>query len=524
MKKLLLLALGALFTWNASLAQTPTWCEDVAPIVYKKCTSCHNPTGIGPMSFMSYSAAFPYASWMSAEVAARRMPPWPPDTSYRRYVHDYKRILTQAELNTIVNWANNGAPEGDTTKAPTPPVYTSKLTLGTPDLKLQIPTYKSKAVADDDYVCFSIPSGLLNRRTVKAVEILPGNPAIVHHCLIFIDTMGTYATDTSGKCGGPTTNAVLLGSYEPGGSPTIFPDDGNTNRFGVNVPPGSNIVLAMHYPHGSAGQYDSTTVNLHFYPQSATGIRQVLAGPIIQNWSFCIDADSVQTITAKYPSGTAKIPVDISALAVFPHMHLLGKYIDCYTVDQNSDTVPLIRINNWNFDWQDSYFFQKIVKIPFNSKVYSSATYDNTSANPFNPNSPPQKVCAGLNTTDEMFLVFIHYTLYKKGDEYINQDSLRSLGLQELKQKEAIDLKVYPNPFSTDLAIQLTLADAEDVNFSLHDMNGRVLYSVKSHVERGEQVVDLTQLYGGMRKLPPGTYFQKVKYGGVSKIVKLIKL
>src|SRR5690606_19953314 len=110
------------------------------------------------------------------------------------------------------------------------------------------PNYMSKAVpGHDDYVCFAMPSGLTTTRKIKAIEVIAGNHAIVHHCLVYKDTDANYLTDTiGGDCGGPTDEG-LIGAYTPGASPTIFLQ---TSLFasGMTLEAGSNIVFAMHYP------------------------------------------------------------------------------------------------------------------------------------------------------------------------------------------------------------------------------------------------------------------------------------
>src|SRR3954469_7696064 len=120
MKKLLLPAF-VLFSITALLAQTPNWSNNVAPILYSNCTNCHNPNGIAPFSLLSYQDAYAHSSDMKKDVSSHVMPPWPPDPAYRRLAHE--RILSAAQIQTIVDWVNNGAPSGDTMTAPSKPVY-----------------------------------------------------------------------------------------------------------------------------------------------------------------------------------------------------------------------------------------------------------------------------------------------------------------------------------------------------------------------------------------------------------------
>ena len=402
-----------LFAIGSASAQTPNFSEHIALIIYDNCTPCHRDNGIAPFPLESYWDVYNERYNIANEVALGEMPPWPPDTAYQRYAHE--RVLTQAEKNQIIAWVNANGPRGDSTLAPCAPEFPDDGFLGAPDLKLTIPTYTSNATASsDDYVCFSLPTGLNSAKIVKALEVVPGNSAIVHHVIIYVDETGTYQTNTSGNCMGPG-NAKVLGGYAPGSLPNVFVNSPNT-KMGVTIPAGANIVLAMHFPEGSAGQQDSTSINLYFYPDTSTSVREVSVAPFAGSFNFTIPANTVTTIS----ENSGPIPGDISALSVFPHMHLLGKSIIAFAVTPSNDTLPLINIPEWDFEWQDFYTFINPVKIPAGSIVYSDATYDNTTNNHHNPNNPPQDVHAGLNTTDEMFILSLQYTLYQTGDENID--------------------------------------------------------------------------------------------------------
>lgn len=458
MKHLLLTILVSI---TSLIAIGQTWSDDVAQIVYDKCTKCHHSGGVAPFSLMTYSEASAMAPSMYDPIFQEKMPPWPPDSDYQGYVHD--RSLSPSEKITMLDWLLNGYPEGNAANTPPPPVYQSGSILGNGDLQLQIPTYMSKATAsDDDYVCFSLPTGLLTDRVIKAVEVVPGNSSIVHHALIYIDPDGSSPTDTVGSdCGGPSNpNAKLITGYTPGASPLILPDQPSL-KLGMTITANSSIYFAMHYPAGSYGEYDSTKVIFHFYPPGESGIRQISADPILQNWSFAVPPDQHTSVSADY----GPIPVDISVLSVFPHMHLLGENMRVYGIKPNTDTIRMMWLPHWDFHWQDFYFFDYIKKADAGSNFYADGMFDNTSGNIHNPNNPPIAVFPGLNTSDEMFLVYFHYMLYQNGDENFNMDSLinlSTLGFME-QNKEESAFSVYPNPFEEGLTIYSNSVKAGDV-------------------------------------------------------------
>jgi len=468
MKKLLLFCLA----FAACTVHAQTWSDDVASIVYNKCSKCHHDGGLAPFALMSYGDVSSMISSIEDAVTNDEMPPWPPDNNYQQYSHP--RSLSSSEKSTMLSWIGNGAPEGNQANAPAPPVFNEGSILGNGDLTVQIPTYMSKANGNDDYSCFAIPSGLLQDRVIRAMEIIPGNRAIVHHALIYVDETGNYQTDTiGGDCGGPS-NATLITGYTPGASPLVFPS-GTGFKLGMTIPAGSNIIFAMHYPDGSYGQYDSTKVIFHFYPIGEPGIRDVFAAEPLQNWSLSLPPNQVTVANATYAG--SNIPIDISMLSVFPHMHKVGTEFTVYGVTQAQDTIHYAHIPKWDFHWQDFYFFKHIQKTPAGTTLKGKAIYDNTTNNPDNPNNPPQWVYAGLNTTDEMMLVYFHYMYYQAGDELVDLESLMTVGLNEFTGSNPT-WTVYPNPSDQSETIRIEPSDVkqgDQISLAVYGTDGQLV-------------------------------------------------
>ena len=90
--------------------------------------------------------------------------------------------------------------------------------------------------------------------------------------------------------------------------------------------------------------------------------------------------------------------------------------MECYAVTPTNDTINLVRINQWDFEWQGAYLYRKFLKIPAGSIIYAFGSYDNT-VSPTNPN--PSTVQSGLNTDDEMFVFIFQFLDYQQGDENI---------------------------------------------------------------------------------------------------------
>ena len=509
-----------LFVLSLSFSFAQTWSGEVAEIFYEKCTKCHHQGGGAPFSLVDYNEANTMATSIYDAVYQGQMPPWPPNEESAEFLHD--RTLEASEKTTILNWLTTGTPEGDASQTPPPPVYNQGSILGDGDLEVQIPTYASKAIAEDDYVCFSLPTNLTENRIIKAVEVIPGNPEIVHHVLVYVDQNGSEVTDTiGGDCASPSDlNTKLVGGFTPGATPIIFPSQ-DPIKLGVSVNAGAKIYLNMHYPIGSYGLQDSTKVIFHFYPQSESNVREVSSDPLLINYSFYLPPEQVTSVEAQYPSsGTTSM--NYSLFSIFPHMHLLGKEIGTYAVKPGQDTVPLIHIPHWDFDWQDFYKFRYLQKIPQGSRLKAYGTFDNTSSNIHNPFSPPQAIFFGLNTTDEMFVTYLQYLPYVTGDENYDLTDLTVMSIEEYIQSDNAEITVYPNPFSQD-GIQMSFTNElhlQDQVYIYDNLGNRV--SVIQHMTEKEIYWNGQNDNG--QSVKPGVYYVSANIQGVLSHQKIIKI
>jgi hypothetical protein len=496
---------ACLALFNLAQAQT-TWSDDVAEIVYTNCATCHHDGGIAPFTLMSFGDALNNYYPILDAVQSGYMPPWKADIGYQEYSHE--RVLSAEDINTIEAWINDGLQEGNIENAPPPPGFSDEGFLtATPDLELTMESYLSQATTNaDDYICVSIPSGLTQDKKIRAFEVIPGNPSIVHHCLVFIDETGNYQSNFNGNCVGP--NGGLIGGYTPGAIPTIFPSNDAEFNLGMTIPAGSNIVLALHYPHGSIGEEDQTKIRFYFY-DDATEIREVQTESIIQNWFFNIQANTIEEVTADF----SFIPQDVSILSVFPHMHLIGESIESYAITPANDTIPFVRVSEWDFEWQQFYFFKNIQHVPAWSTIYGSGVYNNTSDNPHNPNDPPINVGAGENTSNEMFLVYFHFLAYVEGDEFYDMEELTSLpvGLAEINQTPAGSIQVFPNPASEAMQFEFNLEQSAKVSLYIYDLSGKLVDQVLNREFVG---VGKSRATWDVSNIPQGVYTYSAMVNG----------
>jgi len=500
------LLIGILTFLPSIITAQLTWSDGAAELIFENCSVCHNSNGIAPFSLMTYDEVTSNIQGISDAIESGYMPPWTADDEYSNLAHS--RSLTDAEKVNLLSWLEDGAPSGELAQAPPAPVFANEGFIQVePDLEVEMEPYTSSASAfQDDYVCISIPTGLTEDKVIRGFEVIPGNPAILHHCLVYIDEEGTYSSDFSGFCGGPNNDEGLIGGFAPGAFPTVFPSDGEDFNMGITLPAGSNIVLALHYPHGSAGEVDQSKVKFYFYEEDVE-IREVQTHPLLENWNFSIAPNTQEEVMADFSIGNQ----DISIFSVFPHMHLVGEYIQSYAVSPNSDIIPLIRIPHWDFEWQEFYFFDHLQRIPAGSTLYANGTYNNTADNPHNPNDPPATITAGLNTSDEMFLVYFHFMEYMDGDEDLDLEELTVLSTAEIVGSEESVIAVYPNPAENEVNFDLSIVNQSLVSLYIYDGNGRVIEKV---LNKAVLTSDVPSVIWNTADVPSGTYYYSLLLDG----------
>ncbi|HWB63985.1 MAG TPA: T9SS type A sorting domain-containing protein, partial [Chitinophagales bacterium] len=510
MKKLYI-CLGIILLANFAGAQTPTWGNGVACIMYTHCTTCHHPDGIAPFSLIDYQDAYNQRQNIAYDINNKIMPPFPPDINYQHYQHE--RYLTAQELQILNAWVSGGAPMGDTTQAPPAPVYTTETAIPNPDFTSRIPDYVVPPATGDIYRCFVVSNPFQQSVYVSGIEVIPGNSSIVHHVLVYQDTSAIPVQLDSSDPGPGYTNfggigsntAKLMGAWVPGSGAYFLPDS-----MGIKIPVGGRIVLQIHYPLGSSGQLDSTRINVKFNYQS--GIRNVAVQPILNHFlsltdgPLVIPANTVDTFHEQFT-----MPGAVSILSIAPHAHLICQSMEAFAVLPGGDTLPLIKIDNWNFHWQGSYSFKKLLHLPGGTVLHGIAVYNNTSSNPENPNDPPTQVSLGEATTDEMMLFFFAYTGYQAGDEDRVYDTTTSIatynnctytenvetGLTAVENN--LNVTAYPNPTAGQL--EVTINGAAECNARLSDITGKIL--LNTTLRGGYNTLD-------MGYLAKGIYFMSV--------------
>jgi Copper type II ascorbate-dependent monooxygenase, C-terminal domain len=459
-KKLILpllvaVCLIALATSNSSSANSGntkevTFTRDVAPILFKNCAECHRPGEAAPMSLLSYKDARPWARSIKEKVATRQMPPWHADPHYGEFSND--RRLSQAQIETISAWVDQGAKEGDAKDLPPAPKFTDGWIIGKPDIVLQMPEeFTLEASGPDEYQYFEIPTNFKEDVYVQMAEARPGNRKIVHHIIAFVsppskdgkqpqltkEQIEKYQQEAEKKsmfhkegflmrmkpgmpvyddgCALPnggngesldtkeeSRGFDLLVGFAPGMPPGVM-EPGTVKR----IPAGSKILLQMHYSK-QAGKVekDRSSIGLILAKQPAD--KHVYTHGIANVYFQIPPGVDNHKVTSCWTTKE-----DIHLLTLMPHMHLRGKAMKFEAVFPDGRSETLIDVPNYSFSWQTVYYLKRPVALPKGTKIVVTALFDNSAKNKFNPDAK-QAVRFGDPTYDDMMIGWISYTVDKQ--------------------------------------------------------------------------------------------------------------
>jgi hypothetical protein len=402
-------------------ASAPTFTRDVAPILYRNCTSCHRPGGMGPMSLLTYDGARDKADKIRDAVSAAYMPPWHATAPRGVFLND--RRLSDADKQTIIAWIDAGTPGGDPRDLPPAPVYPGSWTIGTPDVVLAMPTeFEVPAQGTVEYQYFDIPTNFAEDRWVQAIEVLPGAREVVHHVLVFASAPA--AAPMAGGAGGGAARRPVLIRRPDQGIPAGAPGpDGRPRQLGaliattapgtnamtfpagtaLRVRAGSVLTFQVHYTAHGHAMKDRTSVGMVF--AKAPPAEEILATSF-QNGRFTIPAGAADY---SVPSEIG-FSESVRVWALFPHTHLRGTRWEYRLVQPDGRSDVILAVPTYDFNWQTYYLFSQPLAIPAGAKIEATAWYDNSAANKSNPD-PTKDVRWGDQTWEEMQYTGFLYTV-----------------------------------------------------------------------------------------------------------------
>lgn len=415
--------------------------EDVAPIIFNNCTPCHHQGGPAPFAMQSYHDVAKRAKMVAYVTRTGYMPPWPADTDYRHFIGE--KIISEKEKQIIQDWYQQGASAGDTTVLEKP-VISGRMEqhLGQPDLVVKMKdAFFIAGDNKDRFMIVKIPFEIDVDTNIRLIEFVADNKQLVHHVNAHLltydkhkeghlkqidpvnselhtDSSAFYALNIPHSDGTFPRINPSVSNYLPGVETFLYPD----GIGGQKVKKQSAILVKdFHYGPSPIDDWDNSYFNIYFDKEPPKRpLREFILGT--QGVSSVVPPLVIAPNQVKHFETEIRIAEDISLLTLNPHMHLIGKKFKAYAVPPVGDTIPLIKIDDWNFRWQYFYTFPKIVHLTEGTLIKVEALYDNTLNNMDNPFNPPQFITGkdgSMKTTDEMLQLIVTYLPYQKGDENI---------------------------------------------------------------------------------------------------------
>jgi hypothetical protein len=411
--------------------------HDVAPIFYQRCTACHHPNDIAPMSLLDYKSARPWAKAIREVVLLKRMPPWFADSTIGHFSNDPS--LSESERRTITEWVDQGAKEGDPGDLPPAPSYVDGWHIGKPDAVFDIgQDHAIRSTSPDEYIYFTVPTNFTEGHWIQAVELRPGNRKVVHHAHVSVVLPNESKPAPAGARKGPSFSDYLfrttdglrhmkldspvvddacayngaeidglhiagegsLASYLPGMTPDTYPED--TAKW---IPAGAQIRFEIHYHFEGSGSRepvtDRTSVGLVFASKPP---RHPLRRLDVDNDFFAIPAGS----PAHEVKQCATFDSDSLLLSLTPHMHYLGKDARFEIQRPGEQPETLLYVPKYDFNWQQKYQLQDPIFVPKGTRLILTFHYDNSPNNAFD-SDPGRTIRWGEPSKEEMMSGWINY-------------------------------------------------------------------------------------------------------------------
>jgi len=373
-------------------ATIPDYGTEVAPIVLRRCVSCHSPGNIAPHVYSKFSDLAAKAPGIRQSMLLKRMAPWHADNRFGVFANG--SALTPAESSTLAAWARAGAPRGNSANDPlaaTPAPAGGDWPLGPPDAILTIPTQSLPATGVIDYKYITVQVPTTTDKWLRAATVRPGNRSVVHHALVFDGTVLDVLLSGGGLGG-------FFAGYVPGYEQTWFPE--GTGKF---LKVGTPLTLQMHYTPNGKPETDATQIGLYYF---STPPPRELSTKAANNVAFVIPPGAKDyEREATFVASTTK---DVMLYELNPHMHYRGKRFKFDALYPDGTSETLLNVPQYDFNWQSMYRLTQPKRLPAGTTIRVRGAFDNSAQNPANPN-PKSTVRFGEQTDDEMFIGYINY-------------------------------------------------------------------------------------------------------------------
>lgn len=398
------------------LASEVTYCKQISRIIQQHCLDCHRPGQLGPFSMMEYEKVKAWADTMRETIVDRRMPPWHADPRYGKFSND--RSLPEKDKELFLAWIDAGCPKGDEKDLPAAKHYPDDegWSMGKPDVVLKMPEpLRIPALAPKGgypYQYVMVPTNFKEDVWVQAVEARPGNKAVTHHILAFIQRPGQRIGGLAR--GQDSIGASLLVGTAPGDSPAIYPDG-----VGKKIPKGSYILMQMHYTPIGSEQWDQSQIGLKLCkspPRFEGHTRAIMK----RRFAIPPGEDNYRVAASSVFKDGAEI------LAILPHMHVRGKDFQTKLRYPDGREEIILNVPKYDFGWQTFFRYKDHIRVPPGTRMDVIAHFDNSQDNPNNPDHT-KTVYWGDMTWEEMMIGWVDY--------YVPTQPLRAETTTESAQK-----------------------------------------------------------------------------------------
>jgi peroxiredoxin len=374
-----------------------TYHSNIAPILQAHCQICHRPGEVAPFVLLTYADARHWAPMIAEVTANGTMPPWHANPEHGHFRNE--RRLSAEQKQAIQRWVDAGCPEGDPAAAPPPRQWPNGWAIGKPDRVLQMAKpFRVPAEGIVQYQHAILDPGSATDLWVTAAEIRPGNRRVLHHCNVYLQPPeagdSTDVFETTGPLG-----SVCFMAYTPGTGPLRLPPG-----VAFRIPAGWKLHLALHYSPIGLPVDDQTEIGLVL--ADPTMVRREVAVKAIDNRNLLIPPGAAAYRTEQ--TWTAEADYDL--LSLLPHMHLRGKSFRYVAEYPDGRSEILLDVPAYDFNWQHRYELAEPKRLPAGTVLRCVAEYDNSAANPNNPD-PTTEVRYGGQSWDEMCVGYFEVVL-----------------------------------------------------------------------------------------------------------------
>ncbi len=449
------------------LEYIPNYFEHVKPILEANCLTCHTDGGIGPFKLSTLEAAQANHRQIYTSTRARHMPPFPPSGESPKFQHDTS--LSNGEIAILANWSWAGAPAGRIEKSVSANPRVTPLNIRQDALLRMTQPFRPNANLSDEYRCFMLDPKTDAEQFITGYEVLPGNPKLVHHVLVFElektfipEAQRLMRNETDGRDGYTCFGNAKFDQdlqpfavWAPGAGAVRFP-----TNVGARLKAGSKIVIQVHYNLANGTEPDQSGLKLEYaqpgdklipminyainapvelrcpdnYPSdpknvchrdaaydrvlelnNSQSVRNRKAGTTLTRCKRKLEDFTTQPdVSHLETSCEYNVPIDLKLHGIAGHMHYLGTSVKIEVSTGTQNRRVLLDLPEWDFHWQGFYWLEQAQWLRQGETVRITCTFDNTKTNqPFigGQQRDPRYVVWGEGTEEEMCLGYVQTTL-----------------------------------------------------------------------------------------------------------------